>query len=72
MYLYDVQPVPEKLLLQADTTLCSYGNTMVSVSTVKPSMNLEFLHTYKNLEMSLFTLFKKPGIYRFSCMKSYA
>ena len=33
--------------------------TMVSVSTVQPSINLEFLCTYKNLRMSLYTLFKK-------------
>lgn len=31
--------------------------TMVSVSTVQPSINLEFLCTYKNLKMSLDTLF---------------
>ena len=31
--------------------------TMVSVSNVQPSINLEFLCTYKNLRMSLYTLF---------------
>ena len=34
-------------------------NNEVSVSTVQPSINLEFLSTYKNLKMSLYTLFKK-------------
>ena len=34
-------------------------STMVSVSTVQPSINLEFPCTYKNLKMSLYTLFKK-------------
>ena len=32
--------------------------TMVSVSTVQPSINLEFLCTYKNLKMPLYTLLK--------------
>ena len=32
---------------------------MVSVGTVQPSINLEFLCYYKNLKMSLYTLFKK-------------
>jgi hypothetical protein len=31
--------------------------TMVSVSTVQPSINLEFLCFYKSLKMSLYTLF---------------
>ena len=32
---------------------------MVSASTVQPSINLEFLFTYKNLKMFLYTLFLK-------------
>ena len=35
--------------------------TMVSVSAVQPSINLEFL-TYKNLKMSVYTLFKKSNL----------
>ena len=35
------------------------SNTMVSVSTVQPSINLEFLCTDKKLKMSLYTLFEK-------------
>ena len=46
------------------------ATTMVSVSTVKPSINLELL---KKTLKCLFTLyFKKNWIYRFSYMKSYA
>ena len=32
---------------------------MVSVSTVQPSINLEFLCTYKYIKMSLYTLHEK-------------
>jgi hypothetical protein len=46
--------------------------TMVSVSTVQLSINLEFLCTNENLKISLYTLFKKNRIYRVSYMKSYA
>ena len=35
------------------------GSTMVPVSTVQPSLNLEFLCTYKNFKKSLYTLFEK-------------
>ena len=38
------------------TQLYEPTRTMVSVSTVQPSINLEFLCTYKNLKMSLYTL----------------
>ena len=44
--------------------------TMVSVSIVQPSINLEILYlscTYKNLKMPRYTLLKNFAIYRFSC-----
>ena len=34
-------------------------NTMVSVSTVQPSLNQEFLSTLKSFKISLYTLNKK-------------
>ena len=39
-------------------------NTMVFVSIVQPSINLEFLCTYKNLKMSLYTLSNKYCIWK--------
>ena len=43
---------------------------IITVSTV--SINLEFLCASKNLKISLYTLFKKIGTYRFSYMKNFA